>query len=82
MSATIIMSTIERKVMDAMEDLKGSNFAVMIKFIAIGIMVFMVCLGGVILLRSIPAGGTAPTNAPTILGFMLLMWRQKRCHSR
>ena len=78
MSATIIMSTIERKVMDAMEDLQGNNFATFLKFISIGIMLFMICLGGVILLRSLPAEGGGTQQAPVIIGMMALMWRRNK----
>ncbi len=77
MAAPIIESTIERRVSDAMEDLQGNNFATFLKFISIGIMLFMICLGGVILLRSLPEGGAAAAPPTTIIGMMFLMWRCK-----
>ena len=78
MAAPIIESTIERRVSDAMEDLQGNNFATFLKFISIGIMLFMVCLGGVILLRSVPTGGEGTAPATTMIGMMALMWRRNK----
>lgn len=66
-----------------MEDMQGSNFALFIKFIAVGIMIFMVCLGGVVLLKALPAdGGGAAPAVPTILGMIPLMWRRNKCQSQ
>jgi hypothetical protein len=78
MSSGVMMATVERKVMDAMEDIKGSNFNTFIKFLGVGIMVFMIILGAVILLRTLPGGGGGPAPIiPVIQGSIALLWRRK-----
>lgn len=64
MGAGLIIATLERMVTDAREDMVGNNFGVAVKWIGIGIMLFMVFLGAYILLQSPTIAGTAAAQKP------------------
>lgn len=64
MGAGLIIATLERMVSDAREDILGNNFGTAVKFIGIGIMLFMVFLGAYILLQNPTIAGTAVAQKP------------------
>lgn len=64
MGAGLIIATLERMVTDAREDMVGNNFGVAVKWIGIGIMLFMVFLGAYILLQNPTIAGTAAAQKP------------------
>lgn len=71
MGAGLLMATLERMVQDAKEDMLGNSFATAVKWIGVGIMIFMVFLGAYILLQSpaISGGGGGPAiQAPDLFG--------------
>ncbi len=70
MGAGLLMATLERMVSDAREDMMGNNFAVAVKWIGVGIMIFMVFLGAYILLQNPTLSGSQapPIVAPNLFG--------------
>ncbi len=65
MGAGMIFATLERMVVDAREDMEGNNFGTAMKFIGLGIGLFIMFLGAYILLSS-PNIGTF--QAPDMTG--------------
>lgn len=82
MGAGMIMATLERMVQDDRMDRMGNNIGTMMKFIGVGIMVFLVILGAYILLNSPVVKGTGaqqPSGAPpgALLAVLLFVpWRK------
>lgn len=72
MGSGMIMATLERMVADAREDMEGNKFGAAMKFIGVGIMLFMLFLGAYILISSPSLGGggrASSVSIPTIGGF-------------
>lgn len=65
MGAGLIMATLERMVADAREDMQQSNFGIFVKFIGVGIMIFIILIGAYVFLSNPSIGtGAAASAAP------------------